>query len=932
MSDSDLALLDRWRRMGDAHSFAEIVARHSGMVYNTCRRILNDFTEAEDVAQECFLRLAKGDGAIDRSLGSWLHAVATRLSLNQLRSEGRRRRRERLSAERSRRRDDPAWGEIRHAVDEAIAELPEGLRLPVIARFLEGRTFESIAGSLGIPCSTVRGRVDRGIEAIRAGLRRRGIHVAAVALTALLARESATAVPGSLVAGLGKLALAGTAGTARTSVAIGRTVLMAATKKSLSIAGLSALVLLVLPTYVLHQKSRRPADDRDAGRAPAAENRMVTRPDPAGSQGASESAARASIPGDSAQDPAEETAGEEAADVVRPASVSGRVMDEGGSAIAFSRVYVEISGDKAGTDVLKRYEGVTDVDGEYRVSGIETFGRATAFAVADGYAMGFSGGKYLEEGLDLTGLDVRLHEASRRIEGMVVSEVMEPIPGACVQIRYYAYDEKGLEITAKTGGTTGNITGGKFMFAITDGDGRFAIAVDEEGLCDFTVLKEGYAAGFFPKVPAGKDDALFVMRSHGAIEGRVLRDDGGALADARVEVKGYALPGGLEPSDVSIQSFRLKPMVVHADARGAYRASGLSEDYIYDFSAKETDEDGAETLARRRGVRVRAGQTIGGVDLVLDARSRKAIVHGTVKNALTGLPVHPLVIFAAPPGATDREARILGGFENVSKTRPDGSYELKLDVAGRTDIRVFWRFSHSGGWGPLKDGVEYPALTIEPGRSYPLDIAVDDEPYSISFRFVGKDGEPLGGIKAGIHLRDRGWGMQITHIISAADGRATWHGLSPGETYQALGFKREGPILGRSARFSVPSGETAPEIEVVCISRRGGVEGTLVDPEGQPIADAEIWCAVLPPVVGNLEPIDVRVSGSTDRSGAFRIPSGLPEGRNREVFLLHEDPEKRLRIGSIENMELEADEVLNLGALVLAPVSGEEADRMLRGR
>jgi hypothetical protein len=63
MSDSDLALLELWRKGRDADSFAAIVARHSAMVYSTCCRILKDSTEAEDVSQECFLKLAGGPRA-----------------------------------------------------------------------------------------------------------------------------------------------------------------------------------------------------------------------------------------------------------------------------------------------------------------------------------------------------------------------------------------------------------------------------------------------------------------------------------------------------------------------------------------------------------------------------------------------------------------------------------------------------------------------------------------------------------------------------------------------------------------------------------------------------------------------------------------------------------------------------------------------------
>ncbi len=87
MRSSDLALLQRWTNRRDAEAFAEIVARYAGMVYGTCRRILGDATDAEDVAQECFVKLSQADPAPQQSLGGWLHKVATNHALMCLRSK-----------------------------------------------------------------------------------------------------------------------------------------------------------------------------------------------------------------------------------------------------------------------------------------------------------------------------------------------------------------------------------------------------------------------------------------------------------------------------------------------------------------------------------------------------------------------------------------------------------------------------------------------------------------------------------------------------------------------------------------------------------------------------------------------------------------------------------------------------------------------------
>ncbi len=84
-------LLERWRKSRDADAFAEILARHTGTVFSTSRRILRDPSEAEDVAQECFVELMQARERI-QLVASWLHTVAVRRSLDHLRAQKRRRR------------------------------------------------------------------------------------------------------------------------------------------------------------------------------------------------------------------------------------------------------------------------------------------------------------------------------------------------------------------------------------------------------------------------------------------------------------------------------------------------------------------------------------------------------------------------------------------------------------------------------------------------------------------------------------------------------------------------------------------------------------------------------------------------------------------------------------------------------------------------
>ena len=79
-------------------------------------------SDAEDVAQECFLKLS----AIERrgdSLAALLHTMATRLSLNAIRGNARRRSREAAFAAVSAKAVEPDWDDIQPLIDEAIGWL-----------------------------------------------------------------------------------------------------------------------------------------------------------------------------------------------------------------------------------------------------------------------------------------------------------------------------------------------------------------------------------------------------------------------------------------------------------------------------------------------------------------------------------------------------------------------------------------------------------------------------------------------------------------------------------------------------------------------------------------------------------------------------------------------------------------------------------------
>ena len=66
---ADIEDLRAYQGARDAESFRRLVLRYQGMVYATCCRALGDLPEAEDAAQETFLKLARSTGSITGNLG-----------------------------------------------------------------------------------------------------------------------------------------------------------------------------------------------------------------------------------------------------------------------------------------------------------------------------------------------------------------------------------------------------------------------------------------------------------------------------------------------------------------------------------------------------------------------------------------------------------------------------------------------------------------------------------------------------------------------------------------------------------------------------------------------------------------------------------------------------------------------------------------------
>jgi RNA polymerase sigma-70 factor (ECF subfamily) len=180
---TDGQLLERFAcRRGEAAelAFAALVERHGPMVLRTCQSFLRDDHDAQDAFQATFLILVHRSGSlwVHDSLGPWLHRVARRVAARARVVSSRRKQAERRAAERvSERVDDRGRSQVDLGPElhAEIDRLPDRYRIPVVLCDLEGRTYEEAARLLGCRLGTLKSRLSRGRDRLRARLVRRGL-------------------------------------------------------------------------------------------------------------------------------------------------------------------------------------------------------------------------------------------------------------------------------------------------------------------------------------------------------------------------------------------------------------------------------------------------------------------------------------------------------------------------------------------------------------------------------------------------------------------------------------------------------------------------------------------------------------------------------------------------------------------------------------
>jgi RNA polymerase sigma-70 factor (ECF subfamily) len=176
-ASSDAALVVAIGRYEQA-ALAEAYRRNAGAVFGLAKRLLDDRAQAEEIVQEVFLKLWNEPHRFDPergSLRSFLLASTHGRSVDVLRSEGSRRRREERDARSTATAGydlDLEVGDLAlaEAVRTALASLADDERHAIQLAYFGGRTYREVAEVLGQPEGTVKSRIRTGLRRMRTEL------------------------------------------------------------------------------------------------------------------------------------------------------------------------------------------------------------------------------------------------------------------------------------------------------------------------------------------------------------------------------------------------------------------------------------------------------------------------------------------------------------------------------------------------------------------------------------------------------------------------------------------------------------------------------------------------------------------------------------------------------------------------------------------
>ncbi len=174
---------------GDRNAFDRLIMLHKGNVFNLCYRLLGDYDDADDCAQEVFIKVSRSlkNYRFESRFSTWLYRVTVNTCKNKFRSLEYRLRSKKVRIDTVTLMDEnekigdienpaasPATELLRKELDrliqKAIDALPPKQKLVVVLRDIEGKSYEEIVGITGFKLGTVKSKLSRAREELREAL------------------------------------------------------------------------------------------------------------------------------------------------------------------------------------------------------------------------------------------------------------------------------------------------------------------------------------------------------------------------------------------------------------------------------------------------------------------------------------------------------------------------------------------------------------------------------------------------------------------------------------------------------------------------------------------------------------------------------------------------------------------------------------------
>lgn len=263
---TDEALFRLFQAQRSEDAFARLVKQYYDLAYRLAFGYCGKSELAEEIAQEAFLKMARerSPRALDGypSFKIWFSGVVLNAARHAIRTERRLMKRQkdpevvalqhRTQQAREEPNDRPAVdGELRKVLTQALAEISDELRLPIILHYVEGMSQEEIGALSGVSQPTISKRLQKGLGMLRAKLADMGVAVTALSLPEYLRVADCLRAPPTMHAALENLvrkALAQPPASMRMAAGSGGTAWKAACfVVLLSVAGLGGYLALSAP-------------------------------------------------------------------------------------------------------------------------------------------------------------------------------------------------------------------------------------------------------------------------------------------------------------------------------------------------------------------------------------------------------------------------------------------------------------------------------------------------------------------------------------------------------------------------------------------------------------------------------------------------------------------------------------------------------------